>query len=105
MSKTILVTTRVEITRTYEIDVDKLTADPYFDDVNLQSEEAIGDQMDAWLMDEPDDWTAPWATEIRSLGDGAREVYEVVLNPAQRLSDDGHRLVPVAQERKDGDRS
>jgi hypothetical protein len=79
----IRVSTRSEITRVYEIDVDALLADPYFEAANLDSEEAFGDHFEDWLVGEGDNWSAPWARELHGLGDGDREVFEVELHPEQ----------------------
>lgn len=77
----IRVSTRAEITRVYEIDVDTLLADPYFEAVNLHSEEALGDHFEDWLEDKGDNWSAPWARELHGHGDAERTVYEVDLHP------------------------
>jgi hypothetical protein len=77
----IRVSTQATITRVYEIDVDTLLADPYFEAVNLHSEEALADHFDDWLEDKGDNWSAPWARELVGLNEGEREVYEVELHP------------------------
>jgi hypothetical protein len=82
MPERIRITTQTTERRVYEIDVEKLLADPYFGDVDLTSVEALGDRFEDWLsVDCPEDWTASWATELRHLNDTDREVYEVELDP------------------------
>lgn len=81
MSRKIQITTRTEVTRVYEVDVERLLADPYFEDADLTSEEALADRFEDWLIDADEDWHAPWARPLSGLGNGEREVYEVNLHP------------------------
>lgn len=88
MSAVIRVTLRTEVHDVYEVDVDKLLADEYFEDVDMTSEETVASRIEDWLVDERGQHIeAPWARRLAGAGSGEREVYEVDLR--RRESSDG----------------
>lgn len=80
--RTIRVSVRSEITNAYDVDVAKLLADAYFEDVDLTSHEAVADRFEDWMVDMGDDLRASFLSRpLAGLSEGEREVYEVDLNP------------------------
>ncbi len=84
------ITVQTIVQRVYEVDLDKLVADEYFEDVDVSSHEALGDRLDEWLAHEPDEWKADWARELAHKLYAERDVYEIDYAAAVREEGDEH---------------